>query len=337
VRAIVQDRYGHYARVLRATQIATPVAGPGQVLVRVHATSVHADVWHAVTGMPYVLRLMGSGVRYPKQPVPGTDLAGEVVAVGENVTRLAPGDRVFGEITPTNQWRNAGAFAEFAAVDETLLERIPDHISFREAASVPTAALIALTNLRDQGRLREGQRVLVNGAGGSVGVWAVQLAKALGATVTAVDAPAKLDLLRELGADHVIDYTREDFTSSGVRYDIVFDIVSQAPFARIRKALEPDGTFVIIGHDQYGRSGHRVIGSMSRVLPLMAMSPFVKQIPGVRSGRPRRQNWETIVGLLAEDRIRPVVDPHDFRLEQAVQALDYVVSGAATGRVVLTV
>ncbi len=126
MRAIVQDEYGPYARVLRATQIATPVAGPGEVLVRVRATSVHADVWHAVTGIPYVLRLMGSGVRTPKQPVPGTDLAGEVVQAGAGVTRFAPGDRVFGEITPSNQWRNAGAFAQFAAVDETLLEPIPE-------------------------------------------------------------------------------------------------------------------------------------------------------------------------------------------------------------------
>ena len=179
--------------------------------------------------------------------------------------------------------------------------------------------------------------MLVNGAGGGVGVWAVQLAKALGATVTAVDTSAKLDLLRELGADHVIDYTKQDFTRLGVRYDIVFDIVSQARFSEIREALEPDGTFVIIGHDQYGRSGHRVLGSLGRMLPLMAMSPFVKQIPGIRSGPSRAQNWETIVGLLAEDRIHPVVDPHIFSLEEAVEALDFLVSGAAVGRVVLTV
>lgn len=337
MRAIVQDEYGPYARVLRATQIATPVAGPGEVLVRVRATSVHADVWHAVTGIPYVLRLMGSGVRTPKQPVPGTDLAGEVVQAGAGVTRFAPGDRVFGEITLSNQWRNAGAFAQFAAVDETLLEPIPDAVTFREAASVPTASLIALTNLRDQGRLREGQRVLVNGAGGGVGVWAVQLAKALGATVTAVDAPAKLDLLRDLGADHVIDYTEQDFTMMGERYDIVFDIVSQARFSEVRNALEPDGTFVLIGHDQYGSSGHRVLGSMGRMLPLMALSPFVKQIPAIRSGPSRSQNWETIVSLLAEGRIRPVVDPHTFSLEEAVDALDFLISGAAVGRVVLTV
>jgi NADPH:quinone reductase-like Zn-dependent oxidoreductase len=280
---------------------------------------------------------MGSGARAPKQPVPGTDLAGEVVQTGTDVTRFAPGDRVFGEVTPTNQWRNAGAFAEFAAVDATLLEPIPAGMTFREAASVPTAALIALTNLRDQGRLREGQRVLVNGAGGGVGVWAVQLAKALGATVTAVDAPAKLDLLRDLGAEHVIDYTEQDFTTMGERYDIVFDIVSQAPFSEVRKALEPDGTFVLIGHDQYGSSGHRVLGSMGRVLPLMALSPFVKQIPGIRSGPSRHENWETIVSLLGEGRIRPVVDPHTFSLEEAVDALDFLVSGAAVGRVVLTV
>ncbi len=337
MRAIVQDEYGPFAEVLRATQLPTPIAGSGEVLVRVRATSVHADVWHAVTGVPYVLRIMGSGVRAPKQPVPGTDLAGEVVKTGPGASRFAPGDRVFGEITPSNQWRSAGAFAEFAAVDETLLETIPDRVTFQQAASVPTAALIALVNLRDQGRLRAGQRVLVNGAGGGVGVWAVQLAKALGATVTAVDAPGKLDLLRDLGADHVIDYTRQDFTTMGERFDIVFDVVSQARFTEVRRALEPDGTFVLIGHDQYGRSGHRVLGSMGRMLPLMALSPFVKQIPGIRSGPSRRQNWETIVSLLAEGRIRPVVDPHAFSLEDAVEAMRFLISGDAVGRVVLTV
>jgi NADPH:quinone reductase-like Zn-dependent oxidoreductase len=202
---------------------------------------------------------------------------------------------------------------------------------------VPTAALIALVNLRDQGRVRAGQRVLVNGAGGAVGVWAVQLAKTFGAQVTAVDAPAKLDLLRDLGADHVIDYTRQDFTRTGLRYDLVFDIVSQAPFSQVRRALEPDGTFALVGHDQYGRSGHRVLGSLGRMLPLLAISPFVKQLPGVRPGPPRQENWATIVELLTEGRIRPVVDQRVFPLEQATDAIDYLATGAATGRVVLTV
>jgi NADPH:quinone reductase-like Zn-dependent oxidoreductase len=206
-----------------------------------------------------------------------------------------------------------------------------------EAAAVPTAAMIALTNLRDEGRVAAGQRVLVNGAGGAVGVWAVQLAIAFGAHVTAVDGPAKLGLLRDLGAHAVIDYTRQDFTKAGLRYDIVFDIVSQAPFRQVRRALEPDGTFVLIGHDQYGQSGHRVLGSLARMLPLLAISPVVKQIPPIRSGPPREENLATITGLLTEGHIRPVVDDPTFPLEQVVPAMDHLTSGTAKGRVVLTV
>jgi NADPH:quinone reductase-like Zn-dependent oxidoreductase len=335
VRAIVQDKYGPHREVLHVRDIPRPIAGPGQVLVQVRATSVHADVWHAVNGIPYALRLMGSGLATPKRHVPGTDLAGEVISAGG--TRFAYGDRVFGEVTRKNQWSNAGTFAEFACVDEALLARIPPDLSFEQAAAVPTAALIALMNLRDQGQVRTGQRVLVNGAAGAVGVWAVQLAKIFGAEVTAVDAPAKLDLLKDLGADHVIDYTRQDFTQIGTRFDVVFDVVSQAPFSEVRRALEPDGTFVLVGHDQYGRSGHRVLGSLGRMLPLMVISPVVRQLPGIRGGPSREQNWATIVALLDAGRIRPVVDHRTFPLEEAADAIDYLSTGNAKGRVVLSV
>jgi NADPH:quinone reductase-like Zn-dependent oxidoreductase len=337
VRAIVQQEYGPHREVLRLRDLPAPVPGEGQVLVRVRATSVHADVWHAVHGIPYVLRAMGSGLRAPKQPVPGTDLAGEVVGLGTGATRHAVGDRVLGEVTPSNQWSNAGTFAEFAVADESLLAPIPARLSFVEAAAVPTAALIALFNLRDQGRVRAGQHVLVNGAGGAVGVWALQLAKAFGAEVTAIDVPAKLPLLHDLGADHVVDCTEQDFTRAGVRYDLVLDVVSQAPFREVRRALQPDGTFVMIGHDQYGRSGHRVLGSLTRALPMLAMSPFVAQLPGIRPGPSREENLATIVGLLAQGRIRPVVDDRTFPLEEAVAAIDHLTTGAAKGRVVLTV
>lgn len=337
MRAIVQTEYGPYGQVLRMQEVPRPVPGPGQALVRVRATSVHADVWHAVTGVPYVLRLMGSGVRAPHQPIPGTDLAGEVVEVGAGVTTIAAGDRVFGEVTAANQWANAGTLAEYVAVDAELLWSIPATLTFEEAAAVPTAALIALMNLRDTGQLHAGQRVLVNGAGGAVGVWAVQLARALGASVAAVDGPAKLDLLRDLGADPVLDYTRQDFTQLGVRYDIVFDIVSQAPFRQIRKALQPNGTFVLVGHDQYGSSGHRVLGSLGRMLPLLAAAPFVRQLPGIRSGPTRAENMATIVQLLAAGTIRPVVDDRVFALDEVVAALDHLTTGQAKGRVVIAV
>ena len=337
MKAIVQDRYGPPAEVLRLRDVPTPVPGPGQVLVRVRATSVHADVWHAVNGLPYVLRLMGGGVRAPRNPIPGTDLAGEVTSVGPGAARFQPGSRVLGEVTPTNQWCNGGTLAEHAAVDEADLQPIPEGLGWEQAAAVPTAALIALMNLRGVGGVQAGDRVLVNGAGGSVGVWAVQLARSFGAHVTAVDGPEKLDLLADLGAEEVVDYTQQDFTRLGRRYDIVFDIVSQKPFSEVRRALEPDGTFVLIGHDQYGRSGHRVLGSLGRMLPLMAVAPFVKQIPGFSRTPPRAESLATIVDMLGSGAIRPVVDDRTFALAEAVAAIDHVTSGRARGRVVVTV
>lgn len=335
MHAIVQERYGPHREVLQVREIPTPVPGSGQVLVRVRATSVHADVWHAVNGIPYAFRLLGSGLRAPARQVPGTDLAGEVVQIGAGASRFAAGDRVFGEITPAGRWFNAGTFAEYAAADESLLAPIPARLSFEEAAAVPTAALIALANLRDQGRVRSGQRVLVNGAGGAVGVWAVQLATLFGAEVTAVDAPAKLDVLRDLGAAHVVDYTRQDVSRLGVRFDLVLDLVSQAPFAMVRRVLEPDGTYVLVGYGQYS-SGHRVLGSIGRMLSLLAVSPFVKQIPGIRPGPSREENWATLVELLLAGGLHPVVDERTFPLGQAADAIDYLATGAAKGRVVLT-
>ncbi len=337
MKAIVQDRYGPAAEVLHLREVPVPTAGPGEVLVRVRATSAHADVWHAVNGLPYVLRLMGSGVRTPSNPIPGTDMAGEVEALGEGAAGFAVGDRVFGEISPANQWRNSGAFAEYVAVPQDRLARVPDGLSFEEAAAVPTAALIALMNLRDQGGVASGQRVLVNGAGGAVGVYAVQLAKAFGAEVTAVDGPDKLQELRDLGADEVIDYTQQDFTAKTERYDIVFDVVSQKPFSQIRRVLKPDGKFVLIGHDHYGRTGHRWLGSMGRMLPMMAVAPFVEQIPGIGSSRPREENLATLVQLIESGRLRPVVDDRKFPLARAAAAIDYLTQGGAKGRVIITV
>lgn len=336
MRAVVQEKYGEPSDVLSVRDVARPVAGPGEVLVRVHASSVHADVWHGVTGQPYVLRLMGSGLRAPKVGVPGTDLAGVVELAGSGVTGLDIGDRVFGEVTPVNQWRNGGALAQYAAVPAERLARIPEGLGFEAAAAVPTPALIALMNLRDVGRVRPGHHVLVNGAGGSVGIFAVQMAKAFGAEVTAVDAGPKLPLLTEIGADHVIDYTTQDFTASGQRYDIVFDVVSRLPFSRIQQVLEPDGTFVLIGHDQYGRSGHRWLGGLGRMLPLMAMSPFRRQLPGIRPGPSRQENLTTVVARLSDGRLRPVVD-RVYPLDEVPAAISYLASGQAIGRVVIAI
>lgn len=337
MRAIVQDRYGPYREVLRLADVPDPTVGPGQVLVRVRATSVHADVWHAVTGIPYVLRVMGSGVRAPKQPIPGTDLSGEVVALGPGADRFTVGERVLGEVTRSvNLWGNAGAFAEFVVADEAMLAPTPEHLSDEEAAAVPTAALIALANLPDPASL-SGRRVLVNGAGGAVGTWAVQLAKAFGAEVIGVEVPAKLELVQSLGAAAAIDGTEQDYSALGQRYDVILDVVSQMPFRQARRALEPDGRYVMIGHDHYGRSGRRLLGGMGPMLPLLLRAPFTPQLSGITSGPPRPEQLATIVGLLGDDRIRPVVDDRIFDLAEAVAALDHLASGAAMGRVVLRV
>ena len=270
MKAIVQDRYGS-PDDLELREIDEPVAGDDEVLVRVRAASVHADVWHAVRGQPYVLRIMGAGLRRPKNPVPGTDLAGHVEAVGRNVTRFRPGDEVFGQSVGANLWGNGGTYAEYAAVREARLELKPANLTFEQAAAVLTSGPIAVQGLRDEGRVQPGQRVLINGAGGGVGTIAVQLAKAYGADVTAVDGTAKLDMLRSIGADQVVDYTQEDFTRSGERYDLILDIPGNHPWSDLRRALTPEGTYVLIGHDQYGAAGRRWIGSLGRFFKLLVI------------------------------------------------------------------
>src|SRR5688500_13521110 len=228
MKAIVQDRYGS-TDVLRFGELDRPIAGDDDVLVRVHDASVHADVWHAMKGVHYVLRAMGSGLRAPKHHVPGTDLAGVVETVGTNVARFRPGDEVFGLSLSANLWRNGGAFAEYAALPGTTLELKRTRLPFEQAAAFPTPGPLAVQHVRDEGRLRPGQTILINGAGGAVGSFAVQLAKAWGATVTGVDATEKLEMLRSIGADRVIDYTEEDFTRRDERYDIILDIAGNRP------------------------------------------------------------------------------------------------------------
>src|SRR5438067_10165109 len=239
MKAIVQERYGS-PDDLELREVEKPVVGDDDVLVRVRAASIHPDVWHVVNGQPYVLRLMGAGFFRPKNPIPGTDMAGIVECVGKGVTRFRAGDPVFGETIAAHQWINGGAFAEYVSVRQDLLALKPDRITFEQAASVPTSGFIALQNLRDPSQLRPGQKVLVNWAGGGVGALALQLAKAHGAHVTAVDSTSKLGMLRSLGADEVIDYTQEDFTRSGVRYDLIFDVPGNHPFSACRRALKAD-------------------------------------------------------------------------------------------------
>ena len=262
MKAIFQDRYGPPDEVLSIRDIDIPAIADDEVLVRVRAASVHADIWHVVSGRPYLLRLMGSGLRKPKNPVPGTDLAGHVESVGKDVRRFKAGDAVFGESTKEMQWKNGGAFAEYASVSQETLVFKPDNIDFQQAAAIPTSGIIALLNLRGAGQILPGQSVLINGAGGGVGTIALQLAKAYGAHVTGVDIKEKLELVSSLGADQVIDYTQEDFTQGDKQYDLILDIASNLALSDCKKVLNPEGHYVIIGHDHYGKVGSHTFGSL---------------------------------------------------------------------------
>jgi NADPH:quinone reductase-like Zn-dependent oxidoreductase len=335
MEAIVQSRYGSIDK-LQLAQVARPAPAEDEVLVRVRAASVHPDVWHVVTGQPAVLRLMGSGAQHPRERVPGTDLAGVVESVGSAVTRFRPGDEVFGETVRGVQWRNGGAFAEYATAPEEGVALKPAGVSFEEAAAVPTAGLIALNNL-PRWRVPPGARVLVNGAAGGVGAFAVQLAKAYGAEVTGVDHTSKLALVRSLGADRTIDYTHEDFTRSGEQWDLIFDVPGNHPFAQVRRALDPRGSYVLIGHDAFGAIGHRWLGSIPRLLGLVARSAVTPQLRGGSFASPDKRRLMGILAQLMETgQLRVVID-RTFPLAQASEALQHLASGQPVGRVVLVV
>jgi NADPH:quinone reductase-like Zn-dependent oxidoreductase len=335
MRAIVQDRYGPPGEVLRVREVERPVAGDGEVLVRVRAASVHVDVWHVVTGRPYVLRLMGSGLRAPAPRIPGTDLAGHVESVGAGVTRFEPGDPVFGEVAAT-QWQNGGTFAEYAVVRQELLAPKPDRATFEQAAAVPASGTIALRGLRDAGGLRAGQEVLINGAGGAVGTLAVQIARAEGARVTGVDRAERLDLVRSLGADRAVDFAREDVTRGAERYDLVLDVASTLSLRDCRRALTPKGVYVLIGHDHYGAAAGRVLGSMPRLLGLVARARFDEHLPRPNFRMPDRQETlATLRALLESGRLTPVVG-RTFPLDEVPAAMQCMQEGQVAGRIIIT-
>lgn len=335
MKAIIQDRYGT-PEDLRLGEVPRPEPGEDDVLVRVRAASMHPDVWHVVTGTPRVLRIMGGGFRRPRNPVPGTDMAGVVEAVGASVRRFKPGDAVFGE-TVGFQWANGGAFAEYAAAKASWLAPMPPEASFEAAASVPTAGFIVLLNFRELGRLEPGTRVLVNGAGGGVGSIALQLAKGRGAHVTAVDTTGKLELLRRLGADDVVDFTAEDFTARGARYDIIFDVPGDRPFAELRRALEPDGRYIPIGHDHYGRAGRSVFGLIPHFMGLMARGRFNRQLRGTGLPAPTRpEAMETLRRALEDGTLTPPVDS-TWPLEEVTAAMRHMMNDELHGKVILTV
>jgi NADPH:quinone reductase-like Zn-dependent oxidoreductase len=337
MKAIIQENYGSPDDVLQFGEVDRPIVADDEVLVRVRAASVHADVWHVVTGRPYVLRLMGAGLFKPTNPIPGTDMAGQVESVGRSVTRFRPGDDVFGESLKKNfQWMHGGAFAEYVSVPQDALALKPKHISFEQAASVPTSGLIVLNNLQHPREIQPGQNVLINGAGGGVGSIAVQLAKARGARVTAVDSTQKLEMVRALGADRVIDYTRTDFTQLGDRYDLIFDVASNLSFSECKRALTPTGIYVLIGHDHYGKARGRVFGSLPHVFKLMARAPFDRQLPKMAISLPsRRETMPVLKELLESGKLTPVID-RVYPLSEVRDAMRYLQAGTACGRIIVT-
>jgi NADPH:quinone reductase-like Zn-dependent oxidoreductase len=321
MRAIVQAGYGS-ADVLHLAEIGRPAAGDGEVLLRVHAAGLDRGTWHLMAGQPYLIRLV-SGLRAPKNPVPGLDVAGAVVAVGADVTGFAVGEEVFGI--------GHGSFAEYARAGPAKLVRKPAGLTFAQAAVVAVSGLTALQGLRDAGRLRPGQHVLITGASGGVGTFAVQIAKALGAQVTGVCSTAKTDLVASIGADHVLDYTRDDFAAGPHRYDLILDIGGNAALSRLRRALTPAGTLVIAG----GEDGGRWTG-MGRQVRALALSPFTRQRLTTFVSRQRLADLETLAQLIEAGQLTPVIGK-TYPLHQAPDAMRDLLAGHARGKLVITV
>ncbi|NUT49302.1 MAG: NAD(P)-dependent alcohol dehydrogenase [Saccharothrix sp.] len=321
MKAIVQDVYGT-SEVLELREVDRPAPGEREVLVRVRAAGVNIADWFVATGTPYVLRLAGFGVRRPKRTTPGTDVAGVVEAVGGGVTQFRPGDEVFGSGRAT--------FAEYAVADEEHLVAKPAAVTFEQAAGLPLAGLTALQGLRDAARLAAGQRLLVNGSSGGIGTYAVQLAKATGAEVTAVCGPHNVDLVRELGADHVVDYSREDFTRTSERYDAILDHIANHPVTTLLRLLTPTGVLV----PNSGRGG-RWLGSGPYLLRAKAVAPFTRRRVGSFLSRPTRADLAELAGMAASGRITTVVG-RTYPLPEAGRALRHVADGHARGKVVVT-
>jgi NADPH:quinone reductase-like Zn-dependent oxidoreductase len=323
MKAIVQDRYGGL-ETLEYKDIDRPGPKDDEVLVRVRAAGLDRGVWHLMAGLPYLIRFIGFGVRRPRVRVRGMDVAGTVEAVGGDVTRFQPGDEVFG-------WAD-GSYAEYVSVPAGNLARKPAHLSFEQAAIVPISGLAALQARRDVGQVQAGQRVLVLGAAGGVGSYAVQLAKAFGARVTGVASTRQLELVRSLGADDVVDYTREDVTDGSRHWDLVIDTGGHRPLSRLRRALTPRGTLVIVGSEGRGRW----LGGFDRNLRAVALSPFVGQRLGMLSSKPRQEDLQTLRELLEAGKVTPAVSG-TYPLAEAPEAIRQLLEGHRGGKLVITV
>ncbi len=320
--AVVQDRYGD-AGVFRTDRIARPEIADDEVLVEVRAAGLDRGTWHLMAGRPYLMRVIGFGFRRPKNPVPGIDVSGVVAGVGSAVTGFAVGDEVYG--------MSRGSFAQYAAVRADKLAHKPERLSHEAAAVVPISAGTALQAL-DAGRVQAGQRVLVLGASGGVGSYAVQLAKALGAEVTGTCSPAKADLVRALGADHVLDYTRDDFADGTRRYDLILDIGGNPRLGRLRRALTATGTAVIVG----GEEGGRWTGGFGRSLRAPLVSLFLRQRLTMLASKERAADLERVSAFIEAEQVTPSVD-RTYPLADVEEAMGHLVSGQVRGKVALTV
>jgi NADPH:quinone reductase-like Zn-dependent oxidoreductase len=326
MKAVVYTRFGP-PDVLEIRDIKKPVPNDDQVLVKVHAASVNPYDWHLIRGTPYIMRAMMAGLRKPKDPRVGVDYAGTVEAIGKKVTQFKPGDEVFGN--------RSGAFAEYvcARADRAIALK-PANMTFEQAAGVPVAALTALQGLRDKGKVQPGQKVLINGASGGVGTFAVQIAKTFGAEVTGVCSGRNADMVRSLGADHVIDYTKEDFTKGDERYDVILDNVGTQPLSGFRRVLKPDGICVMIGGG--GPNDGRWVGPMARPIKAKLMSPFISQKMGMMLAQGNKDDLNVLADLMQSGKVTPVID-RTYPLSEIREAVRYLEGGHARGKVVITV
>src|SRR5438067_6991056 len=325
MKAIVYCDYG--LGNVRLDQIEKPVPKDDEVLVRVRAASVNPYDWHFVEGTPYVMRAMGVGLRKPKDIRLGVDFAGTVEAVGKNVTQFKPGDEVFGG--------RGGAFAQYVCPRATRAVALkPASMSFEQAAALNIAGITALQAVRDQGKVQSGQKVLINGASGGVGTFAVQIAKSYGADVTGVCSTRNVDLVKSLGADHVIDYTKEDFTKTGQRYDVILDNVGTQPLLSFRRALIPKAKYVMIGGG--GPNDQGLIGPLFRPIKAMLLSPFVSQEMGMFMADTNQKDLAVLADLMQSGKVKPVID-RTYKLSEVPAAIAYLEQGHARGKVVITV
>jgi NADPH:quinone reductase-like Zn-dependent oxidoreductase len=323
MRAILQENYGEAENVLRLGQTARPAIGDREVLLRVHAAGVDRGVWHLMAGLPYPVRLAGYGIRAPKASVPGREVAGRVEAVGGDVTTLAVGDEVFGIAE--------GSYAEYARARADKLAPKPSNLTFAQAAAVSVSGLTALQAVRDRGHVQAGQQVLVIGASGGVGTFAVQIAKAYGADVTGVCSAAKADMVQSIGAARVIDYTRGDIADSEHGYDVILDTGGNRPLRQLRRALTPGGTLVIVG----GETGRRWLGGIDRQLRAVMLSPFTRQRLGTLLCSENQADLLALTELIESGQVTPVVGKI-YPLSQTITAIRDMRDGQVRGKVVIT-